>query len=256
MNRSQKLVTLSESVPFKVMILAAGRGERMRPLTDTIPKPLLQADGKALIEYHLVNLACAGFTDIVINHAYLGEIIESTLGDGERYGVNINYSHEPLVLETAGGIANALPLLTNQSKQQPFLVINGDVYCELDFTLLLPVLQRMQADPAASLAHLILVDNPTHHPEGDFALDKNQIKLTGSKRLTFSGIGIYQPKLFSDVKQNTPTKLAPLLRQAINDGKVSGEYFSEIWIDVGTSERLNYLNRLLSQKSSVIHNNK
>jgi MurNAc alpha-1-phosphate uridylyltransferase len=230
------------------MILAAGRGERMRPLTDTIPKPLLQAGGKALIEYHLENLARAGFTDIVINHAYLGEIIESTLGNGERYGVNISFSHEPLVLETAGGIANAMPLLTNQSEQQPFLVINGDVYCELDFTLLLPVLRRMQATPAPYLAHLVLVDNPTHHPEGDFALDRNQIKLVGNKRLTFSGIGIYQPKFFSNVEQNIATKLAPLLRQAINEGKVSGEYFSEIWIDVGTSERLDHLNGLLNHR--------
>lgn len=230
------------------MILAAGRGERMRPLTDTIPKPLLQAGGKALIEYHLENLARAGFTDIVINHAYLGEIIESTLGNGERYGVNISFSHEPLVLETAGGIANAMPLLTNQSEQQPFLVINGDVYCELDFTFLLSVFRRMQAKSASYLAHLVLVDNPTHHPEGDFALDRNQIKLAGNKKLTFSGIGIYQPKLFSNVEQNIATKLAPLLRQAINEGKVSGEYFSDIWIDVGTVERLDHLNRLLNNR--------
>ncbi len=242
------MATPSESVPFRVMILAAGRGERMRPLTDTIPKPLLQAGGKALIEYHLENLARAGFTDIVINHAYLGEIIESTLGNGERYGVNISFSHEPLVLETAGGIANAMPLLTNQSEQQPFLVINGDVYCELDFTFLLPVFRRMQAKSASYLAHLVLVDNPTHHPEGDFALDRNQIKLAGNKRLTFSGIGIYQPKLFSNVEQNIATKLAPLLRQAINEGKVSGEYFSDIWIDVGTVERLDHLNRLLNNR--------
>lgn len=242
------MATPSESVPFKVMILAAGRGERMRPLTDTIPKPLLQAGGKALIEYHLENLARAGFTDIVINHAYLGEIIESTLGNGERYGVNISFSHEPLVLETAGGIANAMPLLTNQSEQQPFLVINGDVYCELDFTFLLSVFRRMQAKSASYLAHLVLVDNPTHHPEGDFALDRNQIKLAGNKKLTFSGIGIYQPKLFSNVEQNIATKLAPLLRQAINEGKVSGEYFSDIWIDVGTVERLDHLNRLLNNR--------
>lgn len=155
------LVTASNSMPFKAMILAAGRGERMRPLTDTKPKPLLQAGGKSLIEYQLIRLANAGFTEIVINHAYLGEMIEAALGNGDRYGVNIQYSHESLVLETAGGIANAMPLLTNEAQDQPFLVVNADVYSDMDYAALLPVLSRMQSSPEEGLVHLVLVDNPS-----------------------------------------------------------------------------------------------
>jgi MurNAc alpha-1-phosphate uridylyltransferase len=234
------------------MILAAGRGERMRPLTDTLPKPLLQAGGKALIEYHLENLARAGFTEIVINHAYLGSKIENTLENGERYGVKIYYSHEPLVLETAGGIANALPLLTNACRNSPFLVVNADIYCEFDFALMLPALQHMRANPASNLAHLVLVDNPAHHPEGDFALDADQVKLSGGEKFTFSGIGVYQPRLFNAVKQNTATKLAPLLRQAITDVKVSGVHFNGIWIDVGTPARLSYLDMLLNNRRTDV----
>ena len=230
------------------MILAAGRGERMRPLTDAMPKPLLQAGGKALIEYHLKNLARAGFSEIVINHAYLGRKIESALGNGENFGVNIRYSPEPLVLETAGGIANALPLLANQTCNLPFLVINADIFCEIDFAVMLPVLQRMQAVSTDYFAHLVLVDNPGHHPEGDFSLSANQISLNGIRKLTFSGIGAYQPSLFDRVKKNTPTKLAPLLRGAVNAGKVKGEYFSGTWIDVGTPERLSSLNQQLKRR--------
>lgn len=161
----------SNKVSFKAMILAAGRGERMRPLTETQPKPLLQAGGKSLIEHQLMRLANAGFSEIVINHAYLGEMIEAALGNGDRYGVNIQYSHEPLVLETAGGIANAMPLLTNDVQDQPFLVVNADVYSDMDYAVLLPVLSQMQSHPEESLVHLVLVDNPEHHPDGDFCLD-------------------------------------------------------------------------------------
>lgn len=230
------------------MILAAGRGERMRPLTDDMPKPLLQAGGKALIEYHLENLARAGFTEIIINHAYLGEKIESALGKGERYGVKIYYSHERLVLETAGGIANALPLLTHDCQNQPFLVVNADIYCEIDFALMLPVLQYMQTNPALDLAYLVLVDNPFHHPQGDFTLVADQVGLCGEEKLTFSGIGVYQPRLFCAVKQNTATKLAPLLRRAITEEKVRGVYFNGIWMDVGTPARLCDLDMLLNNK--------
>jgi N-acetyl-alpha-D-muramate 1-phosphate uridylyltransferase len=242
------LDTLSNSIPFKAMILAAGRGERMRPLTDNMPKPLLQAGGKALIEYHLENLARAGFAEIIINHAYLGGKIESALGKGERYDVKIYYSHEPLVLETAGGIANALPLLTNECQNQPFLVVNADIYCEIDFALMLPVLQHMQANPALDLAHLVLVDNPFHHPEGDFALVADQVSLCGDEKFTFSGIGVYQPRLFHAVKRYTATKLAPLLRQAITEEKVRGVYFNGIWMDVGTPARLSDLDMLLNNR--------
>ncbi len=153
--RKQTLATPSKALPFKAMILAAGRGERMRPLTDTVPKPLLGAGGKALIEYHLENLKRAGFTEVVINHAHLGHMIEAALGDGKRYGLNIRYSHEPVALETAGGIAQALPLLkfgVSRPEEQPFLTINADIYCEMDFSSLEPVLWNMQAHPDGDLA--------------------------------------------------------------------------------------------------------
>ncbi len=233
------------------MILAAGRGERMRPFTDTLPKPLLKAGGYALIEYQLRNLARAGFTSIVINHAYLGEMIEKALGNGERYGVNIQYSPERVVLETAGGIANALPLLTNQSDNSPFLVVNADIYCEINYASLLPEMRALQSNTNQRLAHLVLVDNPPHHAEGDFALQGDQVILTGISRLTFSGIGIYQPQLFNGLKPSFPVKLAPLLRQAMQAGKVSGEYFSGQWVDVGTPERLELLDKQLNSQSEL-----
>ncbi len=232
------------------MILAAGRGERMRPLTDALPKPLLQAGGHALIEYQIRNLARAGWVEIVINHAYLGEMIENALGNGERYGVNIRYSPEKVVLETAGGIANALPLLMQAADNRPFLVVNADIYCEMDFAALLPTLQAMQSKVNQSLAHLVLVDNPAHHAEGDFALRDGQVMLTGDNKLTFSGIGIYQAQLFRAVSPGVATKLAPMLRQAMQAGKVSGEYFPGKWIDVGTPERLEFLDQQLKQQSS------
>lgn len=249
----QTLAMVSNATPFKAMILAAGRGERMRPLTDTQPKPLLQAGGQSLIEYQLTRLAKAGFVEIVINHAYLGEMIEAALGNGERYGVNIHYSHEPLVLETAGGIANALPLLTNEAHDQPFLVVNADVYSEMDYAALLPVLQRMYLNPGESLAYLVLVDNPTHHLAGDFALDGSDVLLTGENKLTFSGVGVYQPELFCKLLPNKPEKLAPLLHQAIQEKKIRGEHFQGVWIDVGTPARLSFLDALLvSQKARPI----
>ena len=220
----------------------------MRPLTDSLPKPLLQAGGHALIEYQLKNLARAGFIDIVINHAYLGEMIENALGNGERYGVNIQYSPKAVVLETAGGIANALPLLTDQSSNLPFLVVNADIYCEMDYASLLPVMRAMQSNTNQRLAHLVLIDNPPHHAEGDFALQGDQVILTGDNRLTFSGIGIYQPRLFNEIKPGLPVKLAPLLRQAMQAEKVSGEYFSGQWVDVGTPERLELLDKQLKSQ--------
>lgn len=246
----QQLATLSKDTSFKAMILSAGRGERMRPLTDTLPKPLLQAGGKPLIEYHLENLARAGFVEVVINHSHLGQMIEAALGSGERYGVSIRYSHEPMALETAGGIARALPLLrngpANGSDEQPFLVINADIYCEFDFAKLLPVLRHMQENPDEALAYLVLVDNPAHHVTGDFALDSGSMALTGKDKLTFSGIGIYQPQLFKEVVPGAAAKLAPLLYQAIALGKTGGEYYPGLWMDVGTPERLRLLNDRLS----------
>lgn len=233
------------------MILAAGRGERMRPLTDTLPKPLLRVGNKALIEYHLESLARAGFADIVINHAHLGHMIEAALGKGDRYGVNIHYSSEPAALETAGGIAQALPLLRHERENRggrPFVAVNADIYCEIDFSLLLPVLRHMQTSPDGDLAHLVLVDNPRHHPEGDFTLDSGRVALSGKNNLTFSGIGIYQPKLFADIVPGSVAKLAPLLRQAISSDKVSGQHYQGVWIDVGTPERLRLIDSQLSTK--------
>lgn len=231
------------------MILAAGRGERMRPLTDNLPKPLLKVGGYALIEYQIRNLVRAGFVDVIINHAYLGEMIENALGNGARYGARIHFSAEKVVLETAGGIANALPLLVEGANNLPFLVVNADIYCELDFASLLPTMRAMQSNVNPSLAHLVLVDNPSHHAEGDFSLQGKQVTLAGDNKLTFSGIGIYQPQLFSEIKLGAAMKLAPILRQAMQAGKVSGDYFSGTWVDVGTPERLELLDKQLKLRT-------
>ena len=221
----------------------------MRPLTDSIPKPLLKVGSHTLIEHQIINLARSGFTDIVINHAYLGQMIENALGTGERYGVRIRYSPEQVVLETAGGIANALPLLTGESGDQPFLVVNADIFCELDYAMLLPAFQVMQSDHDRRFAHLVLIDNPPHHAEGDFALEHDRVVLNGHAKLTFSGIGIYQAQLFHGLQPGLPVKLAPLLRQAMQAGKVSGEYFSGQWVDVGTPERLELLDKQLKSRA-------
>jgi MurNAc alpha-1-phosphate uridylyltransferase len=208
------------------MILAAGRGERMRPLTDVTPKPLLPVAGKPLIVWHLERLARAGFREIVINHAHLGDQIEALLGDGAAWGLRIAYSAESQgALETAGGIANALPLLADE----PFLVVNGDIFCDWDFA---------RACVTDALAHLVLVDNPPHHPAGDFTLDGAKVGAGGTAALTFSGIGIYRPELFAGIARGQPAKLAPLLREAMAAGRVTGEKHAGRWEDVGTPERL------------------
>lgn len=215
------------------MILAAGRGERMRPLTDSLPKPLLKVAGKMLIEYHLEKIKTAQITDVIINHAWLGSKIEQALGDGSRYGLNIKYSAENEALETAGGIINALPLLGNE----PFIVINGDVFCDYDFSTLMA--------PLSGLAHLILVDNPAHHAEGDFVLTRSgEVKQTGDNKLTFSGIGIYHPDLFKN-RIKGKLALAPVLREAMDNHIVTGSYYQGIWHDIGTAERLNELDLYL-----------
>lgn len=221
------------------LILAAGRGERLRPLTDSTPKPLLRVGPHALIEHHLLALSMAGITNIVINHAHLGQQIVSTLGDGSRYGVNIEYSAEPEgALETAGGIRKALPLL----QSDPFAVVNGDIWTDYPFGRLLK--------PISAQAHIVLVDNPGHHPAGDFQLFENRVteighKLPG-KALTFSGIGIYRRELFEDlVPVHAP--LAPILREAMGRNGVTGEHHCGRWIDVGTPQRLSELDAELSR---------
>ena len=215
------------------MILAAGRGERMRPLTDHTPKPLLPVAGKPLIVWHLERLAAAGFQEVVINHAHLGQQIEAALGNGSAFGLSIVYSPESAgALETAGGIANALPLLGDD----PFLVINGDIYCTWNFA------QACSALNANDLAHLVMVANPKHHPNGDFVLDDGRLTASlttpHSSRLTYSGIGVYRPELFSNVERGARAKLLPLLLTAMTTGKISGEWHTGRWEDVGTPQRL------------------
>jgi MurNAc alpha-1-phosphate uridylyltransferase len=227
------------------MILAAGRGERMRPLTDHCPKPLLAVGGKPLIVWHLERLAAAGVREVVINHAHLGAQIEAALGDGATWGLSIRYSAEPPgALETAGGIVKALPFLGDA----PFLVINGDIFCDAT----LPMIEQLA--PKA-LAHLLLVDNPAHHPNGDFALDAAKVSsgemasplgTAPAKKLTFSGIGLYRPELFAGLVAGAPAKLAPLLKSAMATGKVSGEHHHGQWVDVGTPERLASLDQQLN----------
>lgn len=226
------------------MLLAAGRGERMRPLTDHKPKPLLEAGGKPLIVWHIERLARAGLNELVINHAYLGEQIVNTLGNGEQLGVSIQYSPEIIALETAGGIANARHLLGKNA----FAVINADIYCEYDFAQL-PVHAKklLQND---DMSHLVLVSNPEQHPDGDFGLSNARVSDT-FPRLTFSGIGIYTPKLFQHITSGSIAPLAPLLRKQIALNKVSGEHFQGRWVDVGTPLRLQLLdNSLRAQQNS------
>lgn len=220
---------------MKAMILAAGRGERMRPLTDKTPKPLLQAGGRALIEYHLANLKQAGIHEVVINHAWLGRQIEAALGDGSRYGLSIRYSAEGEALETAGGIQRALPLLG----ETPFIAINGDIWTDYS-------LDMLPRDPAG-LAHLVLVENPPHHPAGDFQLDSGYVAAQGAACLTFSGIGVYRPALFSGVAPGK-APLAPLLRAAMAKREVTGEHYTGRWFDIGTPERLAELDHMLSRR--------
>jgi len=218
---------------MKAMILAAGRGERMRPLTDATPKPLLRIGGQTLIERHVHALARAGVRHLVINHAHLGGQIERALGDGRAYGVDIVYSPEPEgALETGGGIFNALPLLGTE----PFLVLNADIWTDYPFTSL----------PVAidGLAHLVMVSNPAHHPDGDFSLSAGKLAQRGPAMLTFSGIGIYRPQLFAGCTPGA-FPLAPLLRTAMDAGQVSGEHYTGTWFDIGAPERLEAINQAL-----------
>ena len=225
---------------MKAMILAAGHGTRMRPLTDHTPKPLLMAGGKPLIVWHIEKLAQAGFTDIVINLAWLGWQIPEALGDGSRWSVRLHYSDEQHegALETAGGIVKALPLLGSEA----FLVVNGDVWCDY------PCLPYPLAEH--DLAHLVLVNNPAHHPTGDFALQHGRVSSDGEPRYTFSGIGYYRPELFAALTYGK-NPLAPLLRIAMQQGRVSGEWFRGDWRDIGTPERLAALDHDLKQRQSA-----
>jgi MurNAc alpha-1-phosphate uridylyltransferase len=224
---------------MRAMILAAGRGERMRPLTDTCPKPLLEAGGKPLIVWHIERLRDAGFDAIVINHAHLGAMIEAALGDGRQFGVQIRYSAEREALETAGGIRQALPLLGDA----PFLVANGDIFCDIDLAALRSAGESVA--PAGDLALLAMVPNPPHHPAGDFRLDAGRLTRVGELRLTFSGLGVYHPSLFAGIAPGAKAPLAPLLRDAMDAGKVGGLLHAGYWLDVGTPARLAELDQHL-----------
>ena len=221
---------------MKAFILAAGRGERMRPLTDTVPKPLLLAGDEPIIVHTIRRLANAGVSDLVINISHLGHQVETFLGSGEKLGVNIRYSHEEAALETAGGIVNAMPLLGDA----PFILVNGDIWTDFDFATL------VGRSLENCLAHLVMVNNPDHHPKGDFYLDNGKLVPGAGEALTYSGIGLYSPKMFSGL---SPGKrpLAPILRQAISNSQLSGEKFTGNWIDVGTPERLSGLNKFLEK---------
>lgn len=230
------------------MILAAGKGERMRPLTEHTPKPLLPVGGRPLILWHLEKLARAGFARIVINHAHLGDQIEEILGDGEAFGVELRYSREGEPLETAGGIATALPLIEGDI----FPVVNADVFCDYDFGLFAGIMARMQDEK--TLAHLVLVNNPVHHPDGDFVLEADRVTdevlpLTPhASRLTFSGLGIYRRELFAKTEPWKKAQLAPLLRDAMKRGLVTGEHYAGRWTDVGTPERLRELDHEITSQ--------
>jgi N-acetyl-alpha-D-muramate 1-phosphate uridylyltransferase len=221
---------------MKAMLLAAGRGERMRPLTDSCPKPLLQVAGKPLIAWHLERLANAGIRNVVINLSWLGEMIAATLGDGSRYGVAIQYSREPWPpLETGGGIVQALPMLG----EGPFLLVNGDVYCDIDFS----VLRIAPLD----LAQLVLVPNPPQHPRGDFGLaDGGRVVAEGGQRLTYSGVALIRPDFFAGAAPGR-FPLLPWLTRALQAGRLGGQRHDGVWLDVGTPERLAQLDVALAR---------
>ena len=221
------------------MILAAGRGERMRPLTDHTPKPLLKVGGKPLIVWHIERLAVAGYTRIVVNHAHLGAQIETALGNGATWGVSIVHSREETALETAGGIATALPLIDAEI----FPVVNGDVFVEYDFAQLTRPMQIIATGNAQ--LHLVLVDNPPQHPNGDFVLRGNRVVEGDGNKLTFSGIGVYHRNVFAGLAPQIKAPLVPLLRAAIAAGQASGEHFHGRWVDVGTPDRLQQLDENL-----------
>lgn len=235
---------------MRAMILAAGLGTRMRPLTLTTPKPLLKIADKPLIEHHIVRLRDAGFTELVINHAWLGEQIEAYLGDGKHLGVKVSFSAEKEPLETAGGIKKALSLLSPDGVS-PFAVINGDIFSHYPFA------QLPQALDNSKMAHLVLVDNPQHNPAGDFwlqsedVLSENIVDASHAQCLTFSGISVLSPALFSGVADGEKAALAPLLRAAIAQGKVTGEHHAGYWVDVGTPERLQEVDQFVRKQDGI-----
>lgn len=239
---------------MKAMLLAAGRGERMRPLTDTCPKPLLKVRGRPLIVWHILNLVKAGITEMVINHAHLGHMIEDALGDGSRFGAKIQYSAEEQALETAGGIAKALHLLGDD----PFIVVSGDIYIpHFNFSECLNTLE--EHDPWGNphpadkrdIAWLYMVKNPSFHPGGDFALTLMGLANEGTPRHTFGNIGVYRPEMFHAIRPGDHAKLGPLLREYIDAGRVGGELYRGEWHNLGTPDQLEALNAPLNFKGTA-----
>lgn len=223
------------------ILLAAGRGARMRPLTDAVPKPLLEVGGKPLIAWQLERLAAAGFDDVVVNHSHLGEQIERSLGDGGRHGVRLRYSREPVALETAGGVAQALALLPDR----PLLVASADIYTTFDYATLRARIDEIARDPARTAAHFVLVDNPSWHAGGDMALERGRVSREGA-RLTYGNISVFHPALFRDVAPGTRLALFPWAYRFVDAGRVSGERFAGEWENVGTPEQLHALDQRLA----------
>jgi len=226
---------------MKAMILAAGRGERMRPLTDHTPKPLLQVGGKPLIEWHIERLADAGVTQLVINHAYLGDQIERALGNGSQWGVSIQYSREQEALETAGGVAAAMHLLGDS----PFLLVSADIYAQCDYAHLLDKMNLLEQQ---DWAYIWMVDNPPWHPAGDFALRYQHIVLQGEPRMTYANLGIYRPEFFATVEPGTKMPMLPLFQSAISQNKVKGGRYIGLWENVGNPQQLATLDAMLRNK--------
>ena len=225
---------------MKAMILAAGRGERMRPLSDRFPKPLLEVGGKPLIVWQIERLVQGGLSDIVINHAHLGHMIEAALGDGSRFGARIRYSPEAQALETAGGIANALPLLGDK----PFVVVSADIYTEFAYAGLKPRIEKLQAASDDAIAHLVLTDNPPFHPQGDMGLVDGVVTLD-PPRINYGNIAVLHPRIFDGVARGTAMKLFPRLFDYVRQGKVTGEHYRGRWCNIGTPEQLLELDRVL-----------
>ena len=222
------------------VILAAGRGERMRPLTDTIPKPLLKVGGKPIIAWQVHRLAAGGFRELVVNHSHLGHMIERSLGDGSRYGVKIRYSHEPKALETAGGIVQAMHLLGSE----PFAVVSGDIYTEFDYGSLLARAAQIAADPGSTAAHLVLADKPGFH--ADMSVEAGRAS-RAAPCFTYGNIAVFHPALFADVAPGTSLKLFPWAYRFVDAGRVSGERFTGVWENIGTPQQLDDLDRRLSR---------
>ncbi|MEO7743641.1 MAG: N-acetylmuramate alpha-1-phosphate uridylyltransferase MurU [Usitatibacter sp.] len=224
------------------ILLAAGRGERMRPLTDALPKPLLRVGGKALIEWQLERLAAAGFEDIVVNHSHFGALIEQALGDGSRFGVRLRYSAEKAALETAGGVAQALALLA----PDPLLVVSADIHTDFDYSSLVPRMDEMRRGPGSTVAHFVLVDNPWWHPGGDMGLASGRVT-RDAEHLTYGNISVFHPGIYRDIAPGTRLRIFPWAYQFVDSGRVSGEHFRGAWDNVGTPGQLEALDRRLSR---------